>query len=207
MGLDASPGAREAPGHLPRPWEGAITETPWRGGERRFLSSEESPSLGLEPSCASLPRALSYPITACRSEGATLPLSSSVLRRALWISLTPSQAVLLTPEEDREGSPDCGVENRGPEWPWGVDFSPDGQDEQWRLTPGPALCPLWLGTERCGEITCKPHGECDGPRAQWLARKALGLAGPWGFHDGGQRADNRDDSPSRSAPPFLLAQG
>lgn len=124
------------------------------------------PSLGLEPSCASLARALSYPITACRSEGATLPLSSSVLRRALWISLTPSQAVLLTPEEDREGSPDCGVENRGPEWPWSVDFSPDGQDEQWRLTPGPALCPLWLRTERCGEITCKPHGECDGPRAQ-----------------------------------------
>lgn len=48
--------------------------------------------------------------------------------------------------------------------------------------------------------------KCDRPRVQLLTGKALGLAGPQGFHDCEQRADDRGDSPSKSAPPFLPAQ-
>lgn len=114
------------------------------GGERRDLSSEESPSLGLEPRHASFTSALSHPITGCSSERTTLPLSvfQSPPER---VSLAPSQAVSLTPEEDREGSPDCWVENRALEWPWGADYSPDGQDEKRHLAAGPVLCPLRPG--------------------------------------------------------------
>lgn len=99
-------------------------------GQRRHLSSKESHSLGLERGSASPAgpaSALSRPSLAAGAKGQPrlcLPLSSRVPYR----SLGPlPQGTQPHTEEDREGSPDCGVENGVLERPWGMDFSPDGR--------------------------------------------------------------------------------